>query len=95
MSKKELTEDTEREWEAFCKAHYAEYKKKHPPPCIASFWSASAFYNSFENWWDEYKKKFIGVSDKFWAEYGHYVVDWNVPHYQPIVTRPLTEKEIT
>lgn len=95
MARKEITASTASEWEAFCRADYAKYKREHAPPCIASFWSGSAFFNAFEVWSSGYKKHIRETGNRFWEEYGLYVVDWDVPSHMPIECRPIAEKSVT
>ncbi len=95
MPYKEVTEDTKREWEEFCRSAYAEYKKKTPPPFIAFFWSASAYYDSYTEWFEGYIKHMQKIGDQFLEEYGLCVVNWNVPVHEPIDTRPISERHIS
>lgn len=95
MTYKEVTGSTAAEWEAFCRAAYTEYTKKHSPPFIAFFWSASAYTDSYQEWSKGYAQHIQEAGNKFWEEYGHYVVDWNMPPHQQIVIRPLTDKQAT
>ncbi len=92
MTHKKYTDDVEIEWKGFCQTEYTKYKQNNTPPCLDFFLSASAFYDAFDNWFEGYVNYIRLMGDEFWAEYGFYVVDWNVPPNEPIVCRPIAEK---
>jgi hypothetical protein len=75
------------EWEAFCRADYDAYKAKHPQPFIAHFWSGSAFFNSAEDWSDEWRRHYMRVGEAWWNARGFTVTSW--PRRDPITVAPL------
>ena len=70
-----LTKQSSKEWKEECLRALAKFDAENQNPMTMNFWSASAQFNCFENWWKmrlEYIRKY---TEEYFASKG-YRIDW-------------------
>ncbi len=84
-----LTEKTADEWKKECLDALAKFDAENKNPMTMNFWSASAQFSAFDNWWKMRLGYIRKYSEEHFAKMG-YRIDWESTGKNPgLILIPL------